>query len=236
MGTTVCNALIDNGVTRCCIREEYYRKLQLTHIHLLQNVNVRSATGSNLAPIGLVNCTFVLGDTTFNCDFIVCKNLTRPLILGRDFLIQNHISVRYSENGKCILDHKQQELVASVSVETKPQLSLANSMTLPGRTLAAVHINNKLSPEQSGQLYEIEPNYLLTNEYPNLYIIPMIHNVDVYKTEDVPLLVVNLLTDSVYLSKGEIMGLCKVNLWIYLRLQQRPLQSPLTFCWKRIMI
>ena len=69
IGTTVCNALIDAGATRYCISEEYYRKLQLTKIHLLQNVNVRSATGSNLAPIGLVNCTFVLGDITFNCDF-----------------------------------------------------------------------------------------------------------------------------------------------------------------------
>ena len=99
----------------------------MAKIHLLQNVNVRSATGSNLAPIGLINCTFELGGTKFNCDFIVCRNLTRPLILGRDFLIQNHISVRYSENGKCILDHKQQELIASLSVEAKPQLSLANS-------------------------------------------------------------------------------------------------------------
>ena len=34
----------------------------------------------------------------------------------------------------------------------------------------------------------------------------MIHNVDIYKTEDVPLVVVNLLTDSVYPFKGEIMG------------------------------
>ena len=41
MDTTVCNALIDSGVTRCCISEEYYRKLQLTKFHLLQNVNVR---------------------------------------------------------------------------------------------------------------------------------------------------------------------------------------------------
>ena len=57
-------------------------------------LNVRSATGSNLAPTALVNCTFVLGDITLNCDFIVCKNLTRLLILGRDFLIQNHISSR----------------------------------------------------------------------------------------------------------------------------------------------
>ena len=166
---------------------------------MLQNVNVRSATGSNLAPIGLINCTFELGGTKFNCIFIVCKNLTRPLILGRDFLIQNHISVRYSENG-------QQELVASISVETKPQLSLANSMTLSGTTLAVVLVNNNLKPEQSGQLYEIEPNHLLTDEYPNLHIIPMIHNVDIHKTEDVPLVVINFLTNSVYLYKGEIMG------------------------------
>ena len=79
-------------------------------------------------------------------------------------------------------------------------------MTLPGRALAVVYVNNNLKPEQSGQLYEIEPNYLLTEEYPNLYIIPMIHNVDVHKTENVPLVVINFLTDSVYLSKGEIMG------------------------------
>ena len=147
-----------------------------------------------------------MGGTKFNGDFIVCKNLTRPLILGRDFLIQNHISVRYSENGKCILDYKQQELVVSLSVEDKPQLSLANSMNLPGRTLAVVHVSNDLKPEQSGQLYEIEPNYLPTEEYPNLYIIPMIHNVDIHKMEDVPLVVINFLTDSFYLSKGEIMG------------------------------
>ena len=55
-------------------------------------------------------------------------------------------------------------------------------------------------------MHEIEPKYLLTEEYPNLYIIPMMHNVDVHKTENVPLVVINFSTDSVYLSKGEIMG------------------------------
>ena len=34
----------------------------------------------------------------------------------------------------------------------------------------------------------------------------MIHNVDVHKTENIPLVVINLLTDDVYLSKGEVMG------------------------------
>ena len=117
----MCNAVIDTGATRICMSEKYYRKLQLAKIHLLPNVNVKSATGSNLAPVGLVSCTFKLGKTEFSSEFIVCTNLTRPLILGRDFLIQNHVSVHYSENGKCILDYQQQELIASLNVVNKPQ-------------------------------------------------------------------------------------------------------------------
>ena len=34
----------------------------------------------------------------------------------------------------------------------------------------------------------------------------MIHNVDVHKTGNVPLVVINLSTDDVYLLKGEVMG------------------------------
>ena len=79
-------------------------------------------------------------------------------------------------------------------------------MTLPRRALANIHVNNNLKPEESGQMYEIEPNYLLTEEYPNLYIIPMMHNVDVHKTENVPLVVINFSTDSVYLSKRRNYG------------------------------
>ena len=89
-------------------------------------------------------------------------------------------------------------------------------MTLPGRAFTVVCVNNDLKPEQSGQLYEIEPNYLLTEEYPNLYIIPMIHNVDVHKTENVSLVVINFLTDSVYLSKGEIMGFMHTQIFGYI--------------------
>ena len=87
VGNTMCNALIDTGATRSCICERYYKRLRLAKIHLLQNVNVKLATGSNLAPVGMVKCTFELGKTEFSSEFIVCKNLTRPLILGRDFLI-----------------------------------------------------------------------------------------------------------------------------------------------------
>ena len=36
--------------------------------------------------------------------------------------------------------------------------------------------------------------------------MPMIHNIDVHKTENVPLVIINFLVDDISLSKGEIMG------------------------------
>ena len=79
-------------------------------------------------------------------------------------------------------------------------------MTLPGQSLIVVCVQNNLEPNQSGQIYEIEPSQCLKEEYPNLCIIPMIHNAEVHKTENVPLVVINLSTDDVCLSKGEVMG------------------------------
>ena len=93
-----------------------------------------------------------------------------------------------------------------MDIENKPQLSLANSVTLPGRSLIVICVRNNLEPDQSGQIYEVDPSQCLIEEYPNLCIIPMIHKVDVHKTENVPLVVINLLNDDVYLLKGEVMG------------------------------
>ena len=206
IGTSVCNALIDTGATRSCISEKYFQNLSLTKTQFIKNISVRSATGSNLVTVGIVHCTFELGETKFNGDFIVCKNLTRPLILGRDFLVQNHVSVRYAENGKCVLDYQQQELIASVNIENKPHLCLANSIILAGRSLAVICVSNNLEPDQRGQIYEIEPSQYLNETYPNLCVIPMMHNVDMHKMENVPLVFVNFLTEDIHLSKGEIMG------------------------------
>ena len=112
---------------------------------------LRLATGSNLSPLGIVNCTFDLGKITFINDFIVCQNLTRPLILERDFLMQNHITVQYAENGKCILSCQQEELIATLDIASNPQLKSSNSVFLPRRTLAVIQVNSDLKPEQSGK-------------------------------------------------------------------------------------
>ena len=124
--------------------------------------------------------------------------------------MHHHITVCYATDGKCVLDYQQQELVASIDIEDKPQVNMTYSVTVPGRTLAIVCICNNLDPKQSGSLYEIEPCDILNEKYPNLCVIPMIHNVDVYRTEHLPLVVINFASDDVYLLKGETMGFMQI--------------------------
>ena len=159
-----------------------------------------------MTPLGLINCSFELGNIRFNNELIVCRNLTRPLILGRDFLIQNHITIQYADDGKCILEYQQHELVAAIDIEEKTHLNLTYSVSLPGRSIAIICTYNNLDPNQSGSIYEIEPSPHLYETYPNLCVIPMIHNVDVHQTENVSLVVINLSSNEVYLLKGETMG------------------------------
>ena len=210
IGTSVCNALIDTGTTKSCISEMFYQQLPTINMQKLKNVSVKLATGSNLTPLGIVSCSFELGNVTFHNILIICRNLTQPLILGRDFLLQHHITVHYAENGKCVLAYQQQELVASIEMEDKPQIHMAHSVIIPERSLAVVYVNNNLSPQQSGSLYEIEPNNFIMNKYPNICIISMIHNVDVHRTKYLPLVVINFSYDDISLLKGEVMGFMQI--------------------------
>ena len=87
---------------------------------------------------------------------------------------------------------------------------MTHTVVIPGRTLAIVRVHNDLDPKQSGSLYEISPNDKLIDKYPNLCIIPMIHNVDVHRNEYLPLVVINLATEDINLSKGETIGFMSI--------------------------
>ena len=125
-----------------------------------------------LTPLGMIHCSFELGKIKFNSNLILCRILTRPLILGRDFLLQHQITVRNAADGKCILDYQQHKLIASIDIEDKPQLNITHSVSIPGRTLAIIFLYNNLDPNQNGSLYEIEPCDMLNEKYPNLCVIP----------------------------------------------------------------
>ena len=67
-------------------------------------------------------------------------------------------------------------------------------------------MNSNLEPEQNGQIYEFLPNVSLFKKHPNIYMVPILHIVDTYTKESVPLVLIIFSVDDVSFSKGEIVG------------------------------
>ena len=80
------------------------------------------------------------------------------------------------------------------------------------KKLVVIQVNSELKPEQSGQVYEVQPNEVLSDKYPNIYVVPMIHNVDTCIPDTVPMVIINFVNNDVSISKGENNGVSyKVN-------------------------
>ena len=90
-GQTKCNVLIDTGAMKSCMSQVYHQQLMLPVTRTLHSCNIKSANETNLCPIGVTECEFKIGTKEYKNDFIVCKNLVRPCILGTDFLRKHGI-------------------------------------------------------------------------------------------------------------------------------------------------
>ena len=163
-------------------------------------------SGSGLAPLGFMTSNITLGNKTFQHDFVACKYLMRPLILGREFLFKNELKVYYSKTDECRLDHKQEELVATVDLQDKLTLSLKSGIHIPGRTVAILNVNSSVHQNDIGQFYSVRANSLLEDEYPQLQIVPTLHKVDNTNTTLIPFVMINLGEDYVFLPKGQVVG------------------------------
>ena len=99
-GQTKCNVLIDTGAMKSCMSQAYYQQLMLPATRSIHSFSIKSANGTNLSPIGITECEFKIGTKEYINDFIVCKNLVWPCILGTDFLRKHGIWTGWSPSGK----------------------------------------------------------------------------------------------------------------------------------------
>ena len=80
-------------------------------------------------------------------------------------------------------------------------------INIPGRNLAVVSVLLDTKALQENQVYEVKPNLLLTNEHPNLVVLPMLHVVQREKHDSIPVALINLNEDEkIFLKKGEVLG------------------------------
>ena len=109
--------LFNTGASKSIMSGETFRKLNLDSKDLdTKNLpTVVGANGTSLGAIGKINCEIEIGKKRFKQTLIVCKNLTRSLILGVDFAKQHaggvhwtkHISFVLTIDGETVAETKE---------------------------------------------------------------------------------------------------------------------------------
>ena len=125
----------------------------------------------------VVDCKVKLGHKEFNNPVIVCHNMHCPLILGEDFLGNNALGVYY--DGKWHLEYKHnEELITSIDTKNNPRVMLRRSCTIPGRYLAVLNVWSTTDKQHEGRVYDVQVDEDLSEEHPNLIVIPSLHWVE----------------------------------------------------------
>ena len=76
---------------------------------------------------------------------------------------------------------------------------------IPSRSLMVLNAKATIDKHMEGGLYKVVPNFLLSDEYPELVLIPTIHNVEITETQCIPFILLNLSGEEIFLKKGEIL-------------------------------
>ena len=158
------NALLDTGAEKSCMSMDMFARLKLP-LNVAKIPRLRNASGKDMKMHGVTTAKFKMGNTIFTQEFVVCDNLVRPIIIGRDFTVNNFIGIVWTRQGTKKVT-KDDKLVIEIEEPRRKKTLTTRKVTIPLRNLAVFDIECE---EWKGK-YEIKPNQFLRQREPNLWM------------------------------------------------------------------
>ena len=167
-------ALIDTGAGRCCMNEEQYRTLGSPPLEP-QDVGfqLRTASGALMPGIGFLTCDLCIGGEMYKQQFIICRQLTPEIILGRDFLSRNKLGITWGPEGTLQLRDEQDLSVQTAEEMTNPTVKLAAKTVIPSRSLVLVTVSTTLPPCKDKTRFDFVPTQTNLHLGPNCIVYPL---------------------------------------------------------------
>ena len=200
-GGYVFSCLFDSGAEISCMNMETIAALGLMSQITPSSVSVNTANGDHIGVAGDVRVHFKIGKKcSFTHNFVVCERLSRPFIIGEDFMRKHYMSLQWvPENKRALLFQGETIAVVSQTILDEP-LRLKNAIRIPPRsTVMAPGYCNQMF---SGKAVAV-PCTELKQRFPNLYMEPMQMNNSENKSYDtIPYMLINLGdVDTIYLGR-----------------------------------
>ena len=167
------NTLFDTGAMKSVMSLEMYEKLKLNNLNTTSIPHVVGASGESLGVRGRTRCEININGRTFYQTFIVCEHLKRPIILGRDFSIQNCIGISWTKSNTRQLTQNNEVIAETTEYQSpsRASVSLKRNIKVPPRSYAVVDVDINSTEEIK---VEVIPDQLWLSANPNICTYPMI--------------------------------------------------------------
>ena len=109
--------IYDTGAGCSLINYSIYETLDIDLDKSYQPI-VKSSTRENMATLGQVTYTFKINGTPFTQSFIVCRHMTRHMILRTDFTATNVMGVIWTREGTQKLMHSNGQTIMELPDST----------------------------------------------------------------------------------------------------------------------
>ena len=165
------------------------------------SITVNMASRQNMGIAGDVRITFKIGRKySFTHRFVVCENLSRPFILGANFMSEHYMKLGWAPGRKRTLGYLDETITVASQEVTNEPLVLRNSIRIPARNCAVVPVY--CAQMFSGKVMAVLCDEL-KQEFPNIYLEPMqMDNTEGKSHDTIPYMIVNLdYHDMVYIKK-----------------------------------
>ena len=162
------NALYDTGAGCSLIKYSMYEKLHM-NVDKGYQPTVKSSTGEDTGALGQVTFTFKINNTLFTQSFIVCRHMTRHMILGTDFTAMNFVGVIWTREGTQKMMHSNGKTIIKLPDSTLGvPLVLGNSVKIrPGHLTVSLECTRPVTDRM-----DIRMDIRFHHRNPNVYIPP----------------------------------------------------------------
>ena len=201
----VFSSLFDTGAQVSCIRYDTVAALGLLGQISDNKINVRTANGQDMDVKGSVVVNFKIEPSSFTYKFVVWEGLTRPFILGKEFLSHHCFTLGWTDNNKRSIEYRNKVIAVASQAVIDGRIMVSCPIKIPLRNIAMVPTN---CPNLFSSRLEACSCPELKNRFPNLYLEPIQYDNSDGKWQDViPYMIINLDYDSdIYISKDTAMA------------------------------
>ena len=125
------SSLFDTGAQVSCIKYDTVSELDLLHQILESSTCIRTANGQDVGVKGSIVVSFQIGSCSFTHRFIMCKGITRPVILGEDFLSHHCFKLGWTDDNKRFAEYRGKVIAIASQAVMDDRIMISHPVCIP---------------------------------------------------------------------------------------------------------